>query len=87
MSRQPSIIISVKVGSLYKYLLNAPIGPDNKRRLSFTPDIKKARRFFDEAEAKALISRCVNTYGYGFATEKYQPAVQRNQTQKHVSNN
>ncbi len=87
MTRQPSIIISVKVGSLYKYLLNAPIGPDNKRRPSFTADIEKARRFFDEAEAKALVSRCVNPNGYGFATEKYQPAVQLNQTQNHVSSN
>lgn len=59
-NRQPNIIISTRVGSFRKYLLNAPFGPTNRRHPSFTGELEKARRFYDEAEALRLVSRCID---------------------------
>ena len=59
-NKQPNVIISTSIGSYRKYLLNAPFGPTNKRHPSFTGDLEKARRFYDEAEARAYLERCID---------------------------
>ena len=55
--KQPEVIISTTVGSFTKYLYNAPFGRDNKRHPTYTPAIDNAKRFYDDAEAKAFIGR------------------------------
>lgn len=77
-AKQPNIIISTTVASFTKYLLNAPIGPDNKRRPSYTGDIEKARRFYDEQEARNCISKFIPDPGKTYHIETYQPAAINN---------
>ena len=53
----PKHIIACKISGVDNYVFNAPFGPDNKRMAILTSDPEKARRFFDEQEARNYISK------------------------------
>ena len=72
MRKPPKHIIATKVGGKDQYVWNAPFGPDNKRTVMLTDDIAKARRFFDEQEAKNLISRFRPKPGRGYIVETFE---------------
>jgi len=73
MKKHPDVIITATKGSNTRYVLNAPFGADNKRRPSYTDDVEKARRFFNEEEAKNYISRFIPQPGYVYGTETFIP--------------
>jgi len=69
-TKRPKYIIRTGEGRLVKYVLNAPFGPDNKRRPVFTEFLEKAMQFDTEDDAHKYTSRILSDRT--FFIEPYQ---------------
>ena len=73
--KAPDTIITATKNGRTSYVFNAPFNADNKRRPTYTEDVEKAKRLWDEEQARTYISRFVPQPGYTYDTEKFVPAT------------